>query len=128
MTEAIQAICKAIGANGCCFLSSLKVFGRERDFYALWNECQESGILRADGFLAKPEELAFKLTGKRWKYTHVAADYHPNPGEKILNFYKFGALEHFTAVDDSGEWDPLGNSNTRLKGKLTARRLYKEVS
>jgi len=121
--EPVQLWSQKIGSFGCYFLCLLKRFGKELDAIRWYKKFLDEGIIRADCYIKRPEELVRELSGKKWTVRFGEASYKPEKDEFVVLHWSKDKMEHFTLED----WDPLGNSLTRASGHVDSVRIYKEI-
>lgn len=127
----VQKFAEAIGENGCYFLCLLKHFGKEYDalrwYEKLAGPLADKSVMGEDCYIKDPARLAGFLSGSRWSVRVEAPEYKVQPGEwEVLRYERKDTMKtwaHFCLP----EWDPLGDSRTRLQGKLASKRIFKEV-
>jgi hypothetical protein len=119
----IQKIAKTIGENGCYYLCILKLFGKEMDALKLFEPFVQAKLMDRECYVLAPDKMATTLSKEKWTITKAPADYTPEPGELVVERYEHGKYSHFVLPN----WDPLGDSNTRLKGKLVSKRVFRRV-
>ena len=129
-----QKDCKALGEEGCYFLSlawiAERELGRDIDVLKLFDEARSKGWAGEDCYMANPAAMMAELLGKpcsirkSWDFSEKLAE-----NEREVRCYRREATGvtyyHFVAVGGDGRilYDPLETSNTVLYGKAHSRRI-----
>lgn len=141
-----QKIALKIGAEGCYYLSLLRVAeihkGMNFDAIELYSrfrksfELQENGVnqvwLGEDCYVYKPENILKDLTHSFIVYVNKVYDltYEPRLNEYLIGLYEWKkdsetTYYHFVLLNNDKQviWDPLETSNTVKYGKLVSLRV-----
>lgn len=129
-----QRDCKALGEEGCYFLSLLWIaereLGRDLDALAVFDEAKKRGWAGTDCYMANPAAMMTELLGKpceirkSWDFSETLKE-----NEREVRCYRRETTGttyyHFVAVSEEGVvvYDPLEDSNTVRLGKPHSRRI-----
>lgn len=135
-----QKIAKNIGDNGCYFLSVVYLaeeLVKNRfdiiQLFAIANKKITGGLqwIEDDCFMNYPNLLLNYLTGKEVKVRkETDISYYPKNNEYIIGCFKWKTTgttySHFVVLDKNKNviYDPLGQSNTVINGKLDSLRVF----
>lgn len=138
-----QRIAKAIGAEGCYFLSLLElgrqIVGISVDAFKAYTTCvtkttkEGKPYMLRDCYINSPIDVLSVATGMSFEYRKEPANYSPAPGEYVILRYELReeaiVKSHFVVGDRQGmvAWDPYGKSLTVEDGKLQSMRVFKVV-
>ena len=129
-----QKDCKALGEEGCYFLSLVWIaereLGHDLDALAVFDEARRNGWAGEDCYMSNPAGMMSELLGKpcairkSWDFSAPLA-----AGEREVRCYRRETTGvtyyHFVAVDGEGDviYDPLEDSWTVRLGKPHSRRI-----
>ena len=122
-----QRICETIGKYGCYLLCILHHFNADDDVLDWYNTLLAEKLIDKDCYVKDPVAVARLVGGGKWDVTHAEAVYRPLASEwEVLRYERVAdgtTYSHFVLPN----WDPLGDSQTRLKGKLKSKRIFRRL-
>lgn len=148
MTEAIQAIARAVGETGCYYLATIigcSFHGgpKDVDVLALFPKALEAGVCDSTCFMKDPAKLAEMLTDRKWQVLkagtghELGVSYCIKPGEfEIIRYQRtpdkgetLDDCAHFVYGDGSGKCyiDPYGHSRCVAEGWVVSRRIFRPI-
>jgi hypothetical protein len=127
----IQQKLKNLGEGGCYFLSLLELARRLRDspvdVLATYDVAVRRSWMNPDCYMNHPEKLLGYLTHRTFSLAKVIASYTASADEYEIIHWRWdgpkGSQWHFTLAD----YDPFGESFTRLKGYVSSKRILKQL-
>jgi hypothetical protein len=128
---AVQKMFFYIGKYGCYFLCVIylaeKLRGGPVDILDAYSLATARGWMDEKCYMLKPEKLLGHLTNRTFIVRHAKADYIHLPEELEVIRYELRepmeTLAHFVTK----EYDPYGDSKTRLKGFVASKRIFTQV-
>ncbi|DBA35011.1 TPA_asm: hypothetical protein vir526_00046 [Caudoviricetes sp. vir526] len=135
MRPAVQKWFATIGSEGCFALSIIEG-GRqgcsECDAVKLLDEGQRRGFLDPEFLVLKHAEFMSLVAGGEWTYQKLStpeeiASYKPQPGDVTVEEWVW-KYQHFMLRRNGQLIDTLGDSQTRLRGKMASIRLFRRKS
>jgi len=124
----IQRQFELLGGGGCYFFCLWELARRKtgiyQDPYRLYVESVRSGFLTQGCWVNSPAGVMMLATGQTdWNVRHENADYRAREYEYEILRYGLktagGEMAHFVLPD----WDPYGESMTRLNGQVVSKRI-----
>jgi hypothetical protein len=146
MIDGVQKVAKALGAEGCYFLSLLKIAeeitSHRIDPLGAYVAMVKERALRSDCYVLDAAAILTTLTCQEYGVLKagpghtIPLSYTPTPAEReILRFERPNPAEgeavvHFAVGDGSGRvaWDPWPGSETSAKGALVSKRIIRRKS
>lgn len=135
MIEARQKLMATMGDTGCYFLSIIraaeKLTDKRIDAIDAYIYCHNRAWLGSDCFVHEPASIMSYLTLTNWTMSKEDVTYKPQPGEVVIYRYErtttLKTYGHFVLAGDDGtiDYDPLGNSQTVMNGKLVSMRVFR---
>ena len=126
-----QKVFEIIGGFGCYFLCILKLceerIGVDLDVEKAYQLAVRQGWMDTDCYMRYPEKLLSHYRGGKWKPARKeSVGYVPKPGELCVQRYELAKTMETKSHFVLAEWDPYGDSETRLKGELVSWRIFEE--
>lgn len=145
INEPVQKILLALGQFGCLFLCILRaaelMMSKALNEVFTYVECAKkisiiNGTRKqwvdSECFVNCPHFIFGYLVGGDWSYSWENIDYKPVPGEIVFLRYEWKkntseTSSHFCLgdIDKNCVYDPMGDSLTRLNGKLAGIRILR---
>lgn len=126
-----QRVAKIIGSEGCYFLSLIyiaeKITGRTVDVIGCYEDCLKRGYIKEDCFINDPARIIKLVTGKTCTFHRVDGEhYEAKANEHVIALWERPGYKHFVVMgEDKVEYDPLGESQTVKRGRITGYRVIR---
>jgi len=137
MIEPRQRLMETLGATGCYFLSIIraaeKIMDRRIDAIDAFIFSKNKGWVGSDCFVYNPKLVLSYLTLMNWTMVKESPNYKLVPGEVVIYRYErattLKTYGHFVLAgfDGAVEYDPLGDSQTVMNGKLVSMRVFRRI-
>lgn len=114
-----------LGSCGCYLICLCKQFGQEDNILKLYDYFLSKGFISEDCFVKYPAKIVKYLSGNNYTVTKTTTLPILQKGDFYVErwYNKSTGLAHFTLHD----YDPLGNSETRLNGAIEGYRYFKKL-
>lgn len=120
----IQSKLLKLGNGGCYFLCLLKATNTsDSNILEYYDYFVKKGYMTEDCYIQDPVKILKYLTGNNYKVEKL---------EKLPTKYDFAIYHYYNSKTGLGhftlkDWDSLGNSNTRLNGKIDSYRVFTKI-
>jgi len=131
--ESRQRVMKTLGEYGCYFLAVVhlaeEIRGKRIDAVEAFVNALEKKWIDSEATMLDPDAIFAVLTGGKFTLRKTDAAYKPIGNEHEILVFENGTFKHFVLGDGQGNvaYDPLGNSNTVAKGKVTEKRIFRQA-
>ena len=120
----LQKKLKYLGDFSCYLLCLCKQFGQEDKILELYDYFLNKGYIDETCYVKDPVKIVKYLSGNNYKVERL---------EKLPIKYDFAVLHYYNKNTGLGhfvlkDWDPLGNSNTRLNGVIESYRVFTKIN
>lgn len=119
----LQSKLLMLGNYGCYLICLCKQFNQEDDILRLYDYFLSKGYIGEDCYVKDPVSIVKYLSGNNYTVSKVTTTPVLQKGDFYVErwYNKATGLAHFTLHD----YDPLGESKTRLNGSIESYRYFK---
>jgi hypothetical protein len=132
MNEPRQKLMETLGDEGCyvhCIVHLGEGVVQERvDTIPVFLDALDKKHAQMNCLVLDAAAILGSITGVEWVKRNEGPDYERKPGELEIQRWERksgkGSTVHFVVAEESGIWDPYGNSRTVREGVLVSKRIF----